>query len=304
MLPNRVVTRARPEPTILDGAMGTELARRGACTEGPFWSARALLEQPELVAAIHADHAVAGATVHTANTFRTSPWWFERHGRHGESESWTRRAVDLAREHVPVGHLVAGSVAPLQDCWEPDAAPPAAVARPAHLRHALQLRDAGVDFLLLETFTALEEALVALDAGLSTGLPCWFFLSAGPSGDLAEPAALRDTLVRAAHAGAAVVGVNCSPRAFGSWAADLREMLPASVGFGLAPNLGVEGPDGRWQWAPDESPDQLRRWAGDRWRAGVDVVGGCCGTTPLHLAGIAEGCRGAAARAVRDGAGI
>ena len=59
--------------TWLDGPMGTELQRRGADTSGRAWSARAITEHPELVRAIHADYAAAGATVHTANTFRTRP---------------------------------------------------------------------------------------------------------------------------------------------------------------------------------------------------------------------------------------
>src|SRR5687768_7549055 len=99
--------------------MGTELGRRGVSLAGEAWSARANLDAPDVVCAIHADHARAGATVHTANTFRTTPW--------GMGEGWedaARRAVALARDSVPAGHRVAASLAPLRDCYRPDLSPP------------------------------------------------------------------------------------------------------------------------------------------------------------------------------------
>jgi len=70
-----------PEHVILDGALGTELARRGVPTPLPLWSAAAIDSAPQVLSAIHRDYAEAGATVHTANTFRTGPWTAERAGR-------------------------------------------------------------------------------------------------------------------------------------------------------------------------------------------------------------------------------
>src|SRR5262245_2109257 len=101
--------------TLLDGPVGTELGARGVSTPAPLWSAAALEGAPQVVAAIHRDYAAAGATVHTAVTFRTQP--------HVAPDAWRRlleSAVRIAREAVPSGHRVAGSIAPLGDCYRPE----------------------------------------------------------------------------------------------------------------------------------------------------------------------------------------
>ena len=131
--------------TLLDGPLGSELAARGVSTSLPLWSAAALDSAPEVVAAIHADYAAAGARVHTTNTFRTRP--------RDAGERWellARRAVRLARDSVPAGHRVAGSIAPLADCYRPDLSP--TDSRPEHRDLARLLAEEGVDLLLCETF--------------------------------------------------------------------------------------------------------------------------------------------------------
>ena len=105
--------------------------------------AHALEGEPEVVAAIHRDYAAAGATVHTTNTFRTRPAVFP--------EAWeelARRAVRLAREAIPADHRVAGSIAPLEDCYSPELSPanddPEA-ARDQHRRLARALAHMSVN---------------------------------------------------------------------------------------------------------------------------------------------------------------
>ncbi|MCL4809963.1 MAG: homocysteine S-methyltransferase family protein, partial [Thermoanaerobaculia bacterium] len=120
-------------PLLLDAALGTELARRGAPSAPPLWSARAVLERPELVLAVHRENAAAGADVLTAGTFRTQP------GLLGPAASdATCRAVALAREAASArpGVLVAGSVAPVADCWRPDLVPPERDLARLHALHA------------------------------------------------------------------------------------------------------------------------------------------------------------------------
>ena len=109
---------------ILDGPVGTELNARGVRTELPLWSAAANETHPEVVSAIHRDYAGAGATVHTTNTFRT-----RRRLMPGRWRELTTRAVELARGAVPRSHRVAGSIAPLEDCYRPDLSPPDGVFR-------------------------------------------------------------------------------------------------------------------------------------------------------------------------------
>ncbi len=271
--------------TLLDGPVGTELARRGVPTPLPLWSSAAIHSAPDVLANIHRDYAAAGATVHTANTFRTSPWALDRAGR-GRAADLTRRAVAIAREAVPGSHRVAGSIAPLEDCYRPDLSPPLHVARSAHRQMADLLADAGADLLLCETFPHVEEALVALDAALATGLPVWLSFTAGPDGDLLTDEEILAAGRRAVAAGASAVLVNCvRPQR-------IARLLPALVGLGVPVggygNVGAPDLECGWQTEGDDDPEPYGQIAGALVSAGAQIVGGCCGTTPAHIAAVAE----------------
>src|SRR5262245_13933060 len=190
--------------TILDGPMGTELAARGVPTPAPRWSAEAIDRAPEVMAAIHREYAAAGATVHTANTFRTK--------RRQIPDRWdelARRAVAIARASVPARHRVAGSIAPLEDCYRPDLSPPD--PRPEHRELARALAGAGVDLLLCETFPHVGEALIAVEEAVQTGLPTWVAFTAGPDATLLTPREIEAGAREAVARGASAVLVNCTP---------------------------------------------------------------------------------------------
>ncbi|MBI2896372.1 MAG: homocysteine S-methyltransferase family protein [Deltaproteobacteria bacterium] len=267
-------------PMVLDGPMGTELAARGVATPVPIWSAAALETAPDVVAAIHRDYAAAGATVHTANTFRTK--------RRQLGERWealARRAVRIAREAVPRGHRVAGSVAPLEDCYRPDLSPPLEIARPEHRELARTLADAGVDLILCETFPSPVEALVAVEEAVATGLETWLALTAGPEGDLLEPAEIERTAREAALRGAAIVLVDCV--ALGRIDRFVEALARSGVAFGAYANAGAADDRVGWRSPPPPGGPELYAEAALRWVAlGATVVGGCCGTGPEHIAAI------------------
>lgn len=270
--------------TILDGPIGTELARRGVETPLPLWSAAAIRSAPDVLAAIHRDYAAAGATVHTANTFRTSPWSLEKAGR-ADAGALTSDAVAIARAAVPAGHRVAGCLAPLEDCYRPDLSPPEVAARPAHGRMARLLADAGVDLILCETFPHPGEALIALDAALATGLPVWLSLTAGPDGDLLDDAAILATAHEAAERGASAVLANCVRRERLDVLLPRLATLPVPTGgYG---NVGAPCEEHGWRTEGLDDPEpyaqHVLRWVD----AGAQIVGGCCGTTPAHIAAIA-----------------
>lgn len=268
--------------TLLDGPLGTELDRRGVPVDETCWSAAAIDDAPETIAAIHRDYAAAGATVHTANTFRTK--------RRSVGDDWRRltvSAVALARRNVPPGARVAGSIAPLADCYRPDLSP-ANAARPEHREFAEALAEAGVDLLLCEAFANIDEALVAVEASVQTGVETWLAMTAGPQGDLLTPAELQRGAMRAADSGAAAILVNCTPaRQTTTLIRALRDAdLPVPIG-GYA-NAGTAG----WQSLRDRHIQsyvaEARRWIA----AGATILGGCCGTTPAHLAALTAMVRG------------
>ncbi len=280
--PRNVPALDRGERVVLDGPLGTELAARGVRTDLPLWSASALSVAPEVVRAIHRDYAEAGAVVHTANTFRTQP-------RHmGEAfEAAARLAVALAREAVDAVRpraSVAGSIAPVEDCYRPDLSPGAA-ARLEHRALAEALADAGADLLLCETFPCAEEAWVAVEEARATGLTTWLALTAGPGADLLTPRAMRRAADGAVERGASCVLVNCVPASATEAFLAALEGLPVAIG--AYANAGA--PDERIGWRPADEPSALRYLAfAERWWArGAQVVGGCCGTGPAHIRAIA-----------------
>lgn len=267
---------------LLDGPMGTELARRGADTRGPLWSARALVERPDLVGAIHADYAAAGATVHTTATFRT-----QRRHAGPEWRSLVHTAVRLARDHVPVEHRVAGSLAPLMDCYQPERSP--SEPGPEHAELADALAEEGVDLLLVETFPHVGEAVAAVQAAVRTGLPVWCALTAGYRADLLSPAELAAGARAVAEAGAEAVLVNCVPTA--RTLHYLSALPPQGVRLGAYANAGSDADGIGWDEAP-EGPARYLEHARTWVAAGATLIGGCCGTGPAHIAALREGLNG------------
>ncbi|GAB4114575.1 MAG: homocysteine S-methyltransferase family protein [Sandaracinaceae bacterium] len=284
---------------ILDGPMGTELDRRGVPTPLPWWSAGANLAAPEVVAAIHRDYAAAGATLHTANTFRTK--------RRTVGARWAElasSAVSIARASVPASHRVLGSIAPLEDCYRPDLSPAQddpTTTRREHRELAQHLARAGVDVLLCETFPHSGEALLAVEEAVATGCETWLALCPGPDGTLLSPGALGACAEEAVRRGARAVCVNCvgAPHALAFVEALGVIGSRHGVPVGVYANAGHADDAVGWK-ALDEAPERAaerylahaRRW----YEAGATIVGGCCGTGVPHVAAIASALAGPVGR--------
>ena len=159
---------ARPRPVLMDGATGTELLRRGVRTELPLWSAQALFDSEglETLTQIHADYVRAGAEILVTNTFRTNHRALQRAGR---ADAWidlNRRAVEAARDGAARASssrtLVAGGLAPLEDCYLPELAPDERTCHGEHRRQAELLTRLEVDLIIVETMNSGREARAAL----------------------------------------------------------------------------------------------------------------------------------------------
>ncbi|MFT5051075.1 MAG: S-methylmethionine-dependent homocysteine/selenocysteine methylase [Chlamydiales bacterium] len=272
---------------ILDGPVGTELLRRGVPTPLPGWSAHALESQPDVVEAIHRDYRAAGAMIHTTNTFRTRARVFPR-----TWEQLGRVAVDAARAAAAPGQFVAGSLAPLEDCYRPDLSPAHSdpdACRQEHADLARVLADAGCDLLLCETFPLVHEGLLAAEAALATGLETWVAFTPGPEGDLLTPAEVAEGARAALSLGVAGVLVNCVPATAAlAHVRALADVLATSrTRWGCYANAGHADEQMGWSSAPgipDRYADLARTWVD----AGATIIGGCCGTGPEHVAALAR----------------
>lgn len=269
------------EVTIMDGPLGTELNARGVATNLPLWSASAIDSAADTIAAIHRDYATAGATLHTANTFRT------KRRTTADWQRLAREAIQIARHALPHSHRLAGSIAPLEDCYRPDLSPGQS-SRKEHRELAELLADEDCDLLLCETFPNVEEAIVAVEEAVQTGVETWAAFTSGPKADLMAPATMASGAKRAVDAGASAVLVNCTPAAntlpFVQALSDARLNVP----IGAYANAGRPHERIGWQSPSQPAAAAYVNFARGWIAAGATIVGGCCGTSPVHIKAMRE----------------
>ena len=285
----------------LDGATATELQRRGIEVRDPWWTNAALRTAAgrAVLHTIHAEYRDAGVDVITANTFRCNLRALKGAGLDREAAAGLVRvavntataALDAPGVRPPA--LVAGSLAPVADCYRPDLVPDQADLRIEHAWLAAQLRDAQVDVVLIETMNTLREARTALDAVLATGGRAWVSFVTTADARLLSGELLAGAARAVEGDGAEAVLVNCASLTHTE--ASLRVLADVCEGpIGAYPNvedrrgIAVTTHVNRYLpplVAPGEFAEAVRRW---RAEFGIALAGGCCGTTPEHLAALRE----------------
>jgi homocysteine S-methyltransferase len=249
-----------------------------------------LLRAPEVVRQIHADYVAAGAEVITANTFRTH----ERNLRAGGIADARRAAAELAAQAVALARSaagerawVAGSHAPLEDCYSPHLTPDDAKLEREHATMADNLAAAGVDLILVETQNTLREAVAATRAAAATGLPVLVSFVCGAGGRLLSGEKLADAARALLPLRPDAVLVNCAPARMMEDL--LRELNTACGGIPIGCYANIGEMDAQQGWRNTaEDPTVYARFA-QRWlAAGARLVGGCCGTRPAHIAHLAS----------------
>ncbi len=278
---------------ILDGAIGTEILRRNLS-----WSDHRLLDEPDAIRGLHADYVRAGADVLTTNSFQLARRSFISHFRDeahmrqvGAPDLDSRAAVMLAEsvalarqaaEGVGRPAAVAGAVTTLEWCFRPDLAPSKDDMRGEYREIMDVLAAAGADLILLETVNSVTEAKIGLEAARQAGLPCWVGFVCDESGRLFTGETMADAEKALAPLEPDVILVNCIPPDDAT--AGLRELLAVREGpCGVYPHIGRFDPP-EWMFTDEYPPDVLLREA-RRWHEmGARVIGGCCGTTPEHIA--------------------
>ncbi len=277
---------------LLDGAMGTELHRRGVATGLPLWSASALFSNAETVLAIHREYLVAGADIITTNTFRTTRRTFRNAGLPDRSRELVTRACALAREArlmVPDREvLIAGSVAPLEDCYRPDLVPSPAELREEHNELVSRLVNEGVDCILLETMGTIREARAAYDAARNTGMDVIVSFLCRPDGTLYGGESLREAITQLSDREPTLFSINCLPAATATYVVRLLHSM-THLPIGVYANTGIAGKEREnREFVISVPPDTYGRLADEWIRAGATLIGGCCGTTPDHIRACAE----------------
>lgn len=293
----------RGDPILLDGALGTELVRRGV-----RWRKHGLLTDAAAVRQLHEEYLAAGADILRTNTFQLSPRTYlnvfrDRHhmrhigapGLEDLTPKLIRTSVQLVREaRSKAGKTesiaIAGVLSPLEHCFRPDLVPPTDQARVEHEDLARVFVEEGVDLVLLESMNTIREAKAALAACRAVGLPVWVSFVLGPEGDLLSRESLVEAAAELSKGGADAILVNCSPPDDIGHALD-RLRSCSTLPYGGFAHIGKFSPPS-WKfeffpqfidthlWPPDRYAQE-----GVRWREqGAKILGGCCGTSPEHIA--------------------
>ena len=284
---------------MIDGPTGTELARRGFQLDGPLWSATACIDAPELLERVHSDYLDAGATIITANTFRTNPSSLNAAGSSLEDAGrLTGEAIAIARRAVVKSTSgksarIAGSHAPVGDCYTPDDWESEESARRDAEAHIGQMVEAGCDLILVETMNRADEAEIALSVASDYDLPAIVSLVTDQTGrNVLDGTDLRNAARRLVPYRPEAILVNCAS-AEASWVAVgvLAEVLrpPGEViAFGAYPNSGAPDPIEGWNRVLTTPIAQFCELVERMLDAGARYIGTCCGTTPDYTAMLAR----------------
>lgn len=296
------------EITLLDGGMGQELINRSGDAPTPLWATRVMMDHPGLVGQIHADYFRAGASIATANTYAIHHDRLEKFGldhRFGDLHLQALSEAGAARGAHGSGRI-AGSLGPLVASYRPEVFPPHAEAVACYAEVA-RLLAPHVDLLIAETVASLPHARAVLEGARAAYRPVWLSVTVDDEDGsrLRSGEAVAD-LGPILHAnGAQAILANCSaPEA-------MEAALAAFAGFGLPfgayangfrqitkdflkDDPTVDALSARADLTPGRYADFAMRWVD----MGATLIGGCCETTPAHIAATAERLRAAGHRIV------
>ncbi|MDQ1093962.1 homocysteine S-methyltransferase [Xanthomonas sacchari] len=291
---------------VLDGALATELERRGCDLADPLWSAKILLEQPQLIRQVHQDYFAAGAQCAITASYQATPQGFAARGIDlAQAQRLIARSVELAQQarqdhlalHPQAGTLlVAGSVGPYGAFlangaeYRGDYVLAPARMRAFHHPRIAALVAAGVDLLACETQPSLAEMAALLE--VIEAFPqtvAWFACTLRDPMHLSDGTPLRDVVALLdGHPQVVALGVNCVAPSLAT--AALRHLATLTrLPLVVYPNAGERYDADRKCWQADGADagtlaDHLAAWRA----AGARLIGGCCRTTPQDIAQLAR----------------
>jgi methionine synthase / methylenetetrahydrofolate reductase (NADH) len=273
---------------IADGAMGSLLHE----TVGPQRCFDELnTNEPEAVFRVHQAYIEAGAQIIETNTFGANRFKLAPLGLGDEVQRLNSRGVKIAREARDSASrevLVAGSMGPL-GLGVQSRHPESEEIQEIFYEQALALEERGVDLYILETFSYIEELLIAIDAIRSfSGLPIVAQLTYSEEGTTFGDLRPADAAAQLKNKNAQVIGANCTlgPQALLPILQELAGV--ADVRVSGMPNAGFPKREGDRIVYPKSSPEYFALFAREAAALGVRILGGCCGTTPAHIRAMAD----------------
>jgi len=288
--------RIKQGPLILDGAMGTELIAHGIqvgkCNE------YLNIDSANIISEIHKAYLLAGSDAVITNTFGANKYALSRHGLAGDAARINKAAAQISRQAAGEEKYVLGDIGPSGDFLEPLGALNPDELRDAFAVQAEALSTGGVDGFIIETMTALDETVIAIEAAKSIAgekpvLVSMSFDKAGDSFKTMMGVGVEAAVSKIIPLNVDAVGFNCGSLSLDQYVALSEEFVAAvralseDVAISAEPNAGkpelVEG-----KAVYKVSPEEFAAAAEKIHSAGVRIIGGCCGTSPAHIEAMAK----------------
>ncbi|OGU15845.1 MAG: bifunctional homocysteine S-methyltransferase/methylenetetrahydrofolate reductase [Geobacteraceae bacterium GWC2_53_11] len=282
---NSILKRLQSEVLIGDGAIGTMLYAKGVSLDSNFDHLN--LVRPKLVAELTREYIAAGAQVIETNTFGANSTKLSAIGLGHKVEEINLAGARIAREAAGDTVLVAGSVGPLVPLKGSEHVLGNTQIEDAFRVQCRALAQGGVDFLLLETFSSLDQLQLAVKVARETRLPVSASLAFLEGGRSSDGSSVEKFCQAMEAAGADIIGANCGAgplellKVIKRMAAVTDKPISAYANSGFPEYL-----DGRYIYRA--TPEYFADMAAEMVAAGANLVGGCCGTTPDHITALAR----------------
>ncbi|MGB5895473.1 MAG: homocysteine S-methyltransferase family protein [Ignavibacteriaceae bacterium] len=271
--------RETKKPLILDGAMGSLLQQEGFQSSGASWMTDVNEKNPEKIVEIHKEYIDAGADIITTNTFRTNPAAFKETETKNISE-YVKNGVKLAKESVGNSSvIISGSNPPAEDCYQSKRLIDNRILEINHYNHIDLLIHNGVDFILNETFSHLDEIMLVCDHCSSKNIPYIISLYLNDELRLLSGETLEDTLNLIKEHNPLAIGLNCiSPEHFDK----AIKKMDIKYNWGFYLNCGFD------EHNADDitcgvSPKTYGKIVKKYLEYQPSFIGACCGSSPEHI---------------------
>ncbi len=272
---------------LLDGAMGTQLFARGI--EAGKCNDYLNIESPEVILDVQRAYIKAGSDAILTNTFGANKFSLGRHGLGDRVKEINTAGAQIARKAAGKDKYILGDIGPCGDFLEPVGTLKAESLKQAFAEQAEALCDASVDGIIIETMTALDEMMVAIEAVKSVcRLPVFASMSFDKAGNDFRTMMGVDVgtaVSKIIPLGVDAVGFNCGKMSLDDYVELAKKFVSAVNKKALIlaePNAGLPELVGE-RAVYKVSPEDFAEAAEKIYSAGVTIIGGCCGTSPEHI---------------------
>jgi 5-methyltetrahydrofolate--homocysteine methyltransferase len=288
--------RIKQGPLLLDGAMGTELIARGievgTCNE------HLNIDSPDTISAIHSAYLLAGSDAIITNTFGANKYALARHGLVGQAARINKAGAQIARRAAGEQKYVLGDIGPSGDFLEPLGTLKPDELRDAFAAQAEALLAGGADGLIIETMTALDETVIAIEAAKSIAgdLPVLVSMSFDRAGDSFKTmmgVGIEAAVSHLVPLQVDAAGFNCGTLSLDDYVKLAEEFVTAVKAISEDVTVSAEPNAGKPELVEDKavyrvSPEDFAAAAKKIHLTGVGIIGGCCGTSPVHIEATAK----------------